>query len=169
MTRELATDLYVYIKKMGKKKKVHGPRRKRMQKPARLESARTTQWVDKYTGKNVVRGYCKWFGVDELCAVIELRLLGVPISAKREDELRQKAARRTITAAGRKERKKKLAELEAGAIILKDTKPDNDNLFKVVGDALEGTAVKNDSRIAVQTLKKIYGFEPRTEITIGKL
>lgn len=64
---------------------------------------------------------------------------------------------------------KKLKELKAGAVILKDTKPDNDNLFKVVGDALEGTAIKNDSRISIQTLKKIYGLEPRTEITIGKL
>ena len=104
--------LVVRSKKMGKKNKAHGPRRKRMQKSARLKSARATQWVDKYTGKSIVRGYCKWFGVNELCAVIELRLLGVPISAEREDELRQKAARRTKTAAGSKERKKKLAELE---------------------------------------------------------
>ena len=97
---------------MKKKKKALGPRRKRMQKPRRLESARATRWTDNYTGKNIVRGYCKWFAVDELCAVIELRILGVPISVERENELRQKSTRRTITATRSKERKKKLAELE---------------------------------------------------------
>ena len=112
---------------MGKKKKAYGPRRKRMQKSARLESARATQWVKKYTGKNVVRGYCKWFGVDELCAVIELRVLGVPISAERENDLRQRAARRTITAAGRKERKKKLAEIAEV-----DECPDSDETFAFI-------------------------------------
>ncbi len=65
--------------------------------------------------------------------------------------------------------KAKLEEIASGVEVLKDTKPDNDNLFKVVGDALEGTVIKNDSRIATQVLKKIYGLEPRTEITIGKL
>jgi hypothetical protein len=78
-----------------------------MCKTARLQCAQATQWVDEYTGKNIVRGYRKWFGVDELCAVIELRQLGVPIAAEREAELRQKSARRSVTAAGRKQRKQK--------------------------------------------------------------
>lgn len=85
----------------------HGPRRKRMRKPARLESARATGWVENYTGKNIVRGYCNWYGVDEMAAVIELRELGVPIPAERETALRKKAATRSVTAAGRKQRKQK--------------------------------------------------------------
>lgn len=33
----------------------------------------------KFSGKNVVRGYAKWFGVDLLCAVKELSLIGVAV------------------------------------------------------------------------------------------
>jgi hypothetical protein len=33
----------------------------------------------KFSGKNVVRSYANWFGVDLLCAVKELSLLGVTI------------------------------------------------------------------------------------------
>ena len=75
-----------------------------MRKAARLASARATRWVEKYTGKNIVRGYRNWFGVDTLGAVIELRQLGVPIPAEREAELRQMAARQTVTAAERRTR-----------------------------------------------------------------
>jgi hypothetical protein len=48
-----------------------------MKRQARLESART--WLVKFSGKNVVRSYAKWFGVDLLCAVKELSLLGVAV------------------------------------------------------------------------------------------
>nr|VFK28035.1 MAG: hypothetical protein BECKMB1821G_GA0114241_103216 [Candidatus Kentron sp. MB]VFK29338.1 MAG: hypothetical protein BECKMB1821I_GA0114274_100940 [Candidatus Kentron sp. MB]VFK74755.1 MAG: hypothetical protein BECKMB1821H_GA0114242_100940 [Candidatus Kentron sp. MB] len=58
---------------MGRKQKQRGPRRKRMTRPGRLTSATATQWVGKYTGKDIVREYCKWFAVDPICAVIELR------------------------------------------------------------------------------------------------
>ena len=92
---------------MGKKRKAHGPRRKCMSKPARLESARATRWVENYTGNNIVRGYRNWYGVDEMAAVIEIRELGVPIPVERETALREKAARRSVTAAGRNQRKKK--------------------------------------------------------------
>jgi len=33
----------------------------------------------KFSGKNVVRSYAKWFGVDLLCAVKELSLCGVAV------------------------------------------------------------------------------------------
>jgi hypothetical protein len=33
----------------------------------------------KFSGKNVVRSYANWFGVDLLCAVKELSLCGVPV------------------------------------------------------------------------------------------
>ncbi len=33
----------------------------------------------KFSGKNVVRSYAKWFTVDLLCAVKELSLLGVAV------------------------------------------------------------------------------------------
>ena len=62
-----------------------------MTRDARLQSARAVRWVETYKGKNVIRGYSKWYGVDLLCAVIELRALGVAISAEREAQLRQSA------------------------------------------------------------------------------
>jgi hypothetical protein len=63
--------------KSKKKKLALPPRRKRMNRADRLQSAK--KWLASFTGKNVVRGYAKWFGVDLLCAAKELQLLGVPI------------------------------------------------------------------------------------------
>ena len=70
----------------------HCPRRKKMTRTARLQSARSSRWVETYKGKNIIQGYCKWYGIDPLCAVIELRALGVHISAEREAQLRTATA-----------------------------------------------------------------------------
>ncbi len=59
-----------------------------MTRSARLDSARATDWVEKYPGKNLVRGYARWFGVDLVCAVTELRALRVKISPERETQIR---------------------------------------------------------------------------------
>ena len=63
-----------------------------MTRETRIQSAR--HWLQTYTGKNIIRGYCKWFGVDPLAAVIELRQLGVPITSTKEAELRRLAVRK---------------------------------------------------------------------------
>ncbi len=63
-----------------------GPRRKRMRRPARLDAA--VKWRSGYGGTNIVRGYARWFGVDLLCAVFELRMIGVEIAAAYEQQLR---------------------------------------------------------------------------------
>ena len=60
-----------------KKKKPLPPRRKRMRRPARLEAAR--RWLETFDGKNVIRGYARWFGVDLGCALKELPMLGVKL------------------------------------------------------------------------------------------
>lgn len=52
-------------------------RRKRMQRPARLQSAK--HWIATYSGGNIVKGYKKWFAVDLVCAIKELRILGVKL------------------------------------------------------------------------------------------
>ena len=62
------------------------PRRKRMKRPARLQAAR--HWLPTFSGKNVVRGYPKWFGVDLGCAVLELGQLGVELDARYVQALR---------------------------------------------------------------------------------
>jgi hypothetical protein len=75
-----------------KKRRNLGPRRKRMQRPARLQAA--VKWRSGYGGKDLVRGYARWFGVDLLCAIVELRMLGVAVDAAREHELRRAIAAR---------------------------------------------------------------------------
>lgn len=45
-------------------------------------------------------------------------------------------------------------------------KPDVDNIFKAVTDALSGIAYKDDKQIVSATINKWYAEEPRTEISI---
>lgn len=57
-----------------------------MKREGRLQSARA--WIAKYEGRNIVKGYSKWFGVDLLCAIRELRILGVNIDEERESQVK---------------------------------------------------------------------------------
>lgn len=66
--------------------------------------------------------------------------------------------------------KSKRLEFESGKKIYKDTKPDlHDNLMKMVFDAMEKVVFTNDSRVAKVESEKIYGQEPRTEVTFYEL
>jgi len=81
---------------MGKRKKRKrnlGPRRKRMRRPARLMAA--VKWRAGYGGKNIVRGYARWFGIDLVCAITELRMLGVAVDPEYEAQLRLMIVART--------------------------------------------------------------------------
>ena len=53
------------------------PRRERMARPARLQAA--AHWIPRYSGKSLVRGYCKYFGVDVPCALTELNMLRIKL------------------------------------------------------------------------------------------
>jgi len=46
-----------------------------MNREQRLQSART--FIQTYGGKNIARGYSRWYGVNRWCAVLELKMLGV--------------------------------------------------------------------------------------------
>ena len=83
-----------------------GPRRKRMRRPVRLQAA--VKWRSGYGGKNIVRGYARWFGVDLICALTELRMLGVTIDVEYEQQVRLTIAARA--AARARWRADKLAE-----------------------------------------------------------
>ncbi|MBK7074575.1 MAG: hypothetical protein IPH44_19990 [Myxococcales bacterium] len=74
------------------KKRILSPRRKRMRRPARLATA--ARWLASYGGKHVVHGYARWYGVDRLCAIKELRLLGVAVSQEYESQIRGTLERR---------------------------------------------------------------------------
>jgi hypothetical protein len=80
------------MSKRKKKNRNLGPRRKRMRRPARLMAA--MKWRSGYGGKNLVRGYARWFGVDLICAITELRMLGVAVDPEYEAQLRRSIAAR---------------------------------------------------------------------------
>ena len=91
---------------MAKRKKKNrnlGPRRKRTRRPARLMAAVT--WRAGYGGKNIVRGYARWFGVDLICAITELRMLGVAVDPEYEAQLRRAIAGRAAWRARRRAEK----------------------------------------------------------------
>ena len=89
--------------KRQKRLSVKSPRRLRMTRAGRLQSARATNWVANYQGANIVRGYRKWFGVDWQCAITELRLLGVTVDPEYESQLR-----RTVDSLAASRQRKKL-------------------------------------------------------------
>jgi hypothetical protein len=72
---------------MPRKKKPLPPKRKRMKRAARLQSAR--HWLPTYEGKNIVRGYARWFGVGLECALKEVQLLGVAVDPDYVQQLRE--------------------------------------------------------------------------------
>ena len=81
-----------------KKKRALSPRHKRMTRSARLQSAGS--WLSNYDGNNVLRGYCRHYGVDWRCAVIELGRLGIKfddeyLRRRAESEQQWVKARRT--------------------------------------------------------------------------
>lgn len=59
--------------------------------------------------------------------------------------------------------KAQLAAMQAGKIF-PSRKPDIDNVLKVVLDALNGVAYKDDSRVVHVEAEKKYSFDPRLEI-----
>lgn len=78
----------------------HG--QKRLSRAARLKSAK--RWLAQYRGKNVLRGYKKWFGVSDVCAVLELRMLGVDIPDARLGQARRDEQARATHRARQKEK-----------------------------------------------------------------
>lgn len=72
-----------------------------MTRPARLQAAK--RWIAEYRGKNLVRGYRKRFGVSEVCAIVELRMLGIDIPDARLEQARRDEQARATHRARQKE------------------------------------------------------------------
>lgn len=68
------------------------PRRKSLTKQGRLDSAK--DWITKYDGQNLNSGYTKQFGVDKLCAINELKTLGVVIPEHLKNQIIESDKRR---------------------------------------------------------------------------
>jgi len=60
-------------------------KRKNLTKEGRLQSAES--WIKNYTGKSIISGYAKWFGVNKICAIKELKTLGVVIPENIENQI----------------------------------------------------------------------------------
>lgn len=57
--------------------------------------------------------------------------------------------------------------LNSGGELIKTTKPDLDNLEKMLYDAMESVVFDNDSKIYNKTnIRKCYGLKPRIEIEL---
>ncbi|MCF8360978.1 MAG: hypothetical protein K9H26_19675 [Prolixibacteraceae bacterium] len=98
------------------------PRRKTLTKKGRLASAK--EWVTKYDGQNLISGYAKWFGVDKICAINELKTLGVIIPENLENQIIKSLKRRI--------EQRKLAKEKSEALDIADYDSD-DNFAFIVG------------------------------------
>ncbi len=65
--------------------------------------------------------------------------------------------------------KTKLLEIQAGAKIYKTTKPDLDNLEKMLFDAMETRVYLNDSQICNRFSEKIFSLIPGIKISLKHL
>lgn len=94
------SDLIITMARKRKKKTI-SPRHKCMNRARRLQSAR--HWIPKYLGKNLLRGYKNHFGVDWLCAIIELQMLGVNLDPSYVANLKQSLENQTKSRKRKKE------------------------------------------------------------------
>jgi hypothetical protein len=89
---------------MGKKKKANPPRRKRYNRDQRLQNAKT-KWLLTTTAKNITKSYSKWYGVNLLCAIKELEILGFSFSDYYKEEVETSLINRQNEKRKRKEQK----------------------------------------------------------------
>lgn len=103
-----------------RKRKPMPPRRLRMKRAARLSTAKS--WMRTYKGKNIVRGYRKHYGVDLMCAIVELQKLGAAI-----DPVYIERVKVTVQQVAEARRKKKLQRMEERLDV-----PDSDATFAYI-------------------------------------
>ena len=77
--------------------------KKGLTRAERLKAAK--EWIATYSGKNLVRGHKKWFGVGDVRAVLELRMLGEDIPDARLEQARRDQKSRARANARRKQKR----------------------------------------------------------------
>ncbi|RXT07773.1 hypothetical protein [Ammoniphilus sp. CFH 90114] len=135
---------------MSKKKKSITPRRKRYNQQARLQNARS--WISKYEGKNIVKGYSQWFGVDLLCAMKELEMLGYHI-----DESYRQQVKHSLKALQEHRRKRKEKKLEQRQILVESF--GDDTFFFIAGYTSNGVPFGITPEEMERVKEGHYGFE----------
>ena len=63
------------------------PKRKRLKRHQRLQDSK--RWIFGFKGKNLVKSYKKWYGVDIICAINELEMMGYDLSQYKKEIKRQ--------------------------------------------------------------------------------
>ncbi|MFK7981720.1 MAG: hypothetical protein AB8G86_17190, partial [Saprospiraceae bacterium] len=71
---------------------------------------RGKSWLKTYQGEDIIQDYIKRYGVDLLCAVVELRMLGVAISEDYEYQLRQDEENKRLSKKSKKKKGKQKGE-----------------------------------------------------------
>lgn len=94
---------------MAKKKnnKNNTPRRKRYSRSGRLQNAK--KWAEQYNGKNLAKGYSNWFGVDLICAITELEMLGYQFKQSYKEQVAQSLKAKQLQ---KEKRKREIAQTE---------------------------------------------------------
>ena len=118
---------------MAKKKrhnKYLGSRFKRMKQPGRLQSAKS--WLPTYKGKNILQGYRKQYGVDLLCAICELEILGIVLKPEYIKAIKQSVKGRILAKKRKKIEKQREFEGVYGV--------DHDEYFSFIAGYTEGGA-----------------------------
>ena len=80
-------------------------KKKRYTKKYRLGSS--TEWIRNFKGKNIVVGYSKWYGVNLICAIKELRGKGIIIDEEYEIKVKQKIEAKKLARQINKENREK--------------------------------------------------------------
>jgi len=92
--------------------------------------AAAAAWLAGYEGKNPVRAYRRHFGVDLLCALKELEMIGVKFSPQYVLQLPKSVAGRIRAGRERKQEKTRREEI--------DMYPDSDRHFAFIAGYTEG-------------------------------
>jgi len=95
------------------------PRRMRMNRAARLQSAK--HWLPAYTGCDIVKGYRKWYGVSTVCAIMELRQLGIKVDEKRLIQAKRTEESITRDRARKKQRRAEKLPAEDAVFVESDS------------------------------------------------
>jgi len=83
-------------------------KKKRYTKKYRIGSS--VDWIKNFKGKNIVEEYSKWYGVNLICAIKELRNKGIGIDEEYEKKIRQRVEEKRMTRQKNKENRQKNKE-----------------------------------------------------------
>ncbi len=131
-----------------------------MNRQSRLAVAR--EWLKANAGKNLVKRYAKWYGVDKLCAIVELGMLGVEINQRYKEEVK-----RSYEALAEIRKQKKKQKEEAVESIQPDGWKDEHHAF-IVGYTSGGFAFGITHEEWEQIKREQKEDDPKTLLTFRK-